>query len=178
MSMQRQRITRVSAAAALAFTLTIAAAPALTASQAAAQPSADFPTATRIQNVRQYIRRTWSRLTRSTRDLARAAPDPKVHPAAGDAWPVYVAADEDRAAIAQTIQTVLSPDDLRHIALQPLPASPNQIREHGLLYLPHPYVVPGGRFNEMYGWDSYFIARGLLRDNEVGLARDMTDNFI
>jgi alpha,alpha-trehalase len=178
MSMQRQRITRVSAAAALAFTLTIAAAPARTASQTAAQPSAGFPTATRIQNVRQYIRRTWSRLTRSTRDLARAAPDPKVHPAAGDAWPVYVAADEDRAAIAQTIQTVLSPDDLRHIALQPLPASPNQIREHGLLYLPHPYVVPGGRFNEMYGWDSYFIARGLLRDNEVGLARDMTDNFI
>ena len=27
---------------------------------------------------------------------------------------------------------------------------------------PRPYVVPGGRFNEMYGWDSYFIALGLL----------------
>ena len=175
--MQRQRITRVSAGAALAFALTFAAAPARTASQTATQPSAGFPTATRIENLRRYIRRTWSLLTRSTRDLARAAPDPKVHPA-GDAWPVYVAADEDRAAIARTLQTVLSPDDVRHIALQPLPASPNQIREHGLLYLPHPYVVPGGRFNEMYGWDSYFIARGLLRDNEVGLARDMTDNFI
>jgi len=174
---QRQRITRVSAGAALAFALTFAAAPARTASQTATQPSAGFPTATRIENLRRYIRRTWSLLTRSTRDLARAAPDPKVHPA-GDAWPVYVAADEDRAAIARTLQTVLSPDDVRHIALQPLPASPNQIREHGLLYLPHPYVVPGGRFNEMYGWDSYFIARGLLRDNEVGLARDMTDNFI
>ena len=25
-----------------------------------------------------------------------------------------------------------------------------------------PYVVPGGRFNELYGWDSYFIVLGLL----------------
>src|SRR5439155_3766915 len=50
--------------------------------------------------------------------------------------------------------------------------------DHGLLYLPHPYVVPGGRFNEMYGWDSYFIQRGLLRAGKLALARDMTDNFL
>lgn len=47
----------------------------------------------------------------------------------------------------------------------------------GLLYLPHPYVVPGGRFNEMYGWDSYFILLGLLRDGRVELARGMVENF-
>lgn len=47
----------------------------------------------------------------------------------------------------------------------------------GLLYLPEPYVVPGGRFNEMYGWDSYFIVRGLLRAGRVELARDMVNNF-
>ncbi len=47
----------------------------------------------------------------------------------------------------------------------------------GLLYLPEKYVVPGGRFNEMYGWDSYFIIRGLLRAGRVDLARDMVDNF-
>jgi alpha,alpha-trehalase len=47
----------------------------------------------------------------------------------------------------------------------------------GLLYLPAKYVVPGGRFNEMYGWDSYFIIRGLLRAGRVDLARDMVDNF-
>ena len=51
------------------------------------------------------------------------------------------------------------------------------IREHGLLYLPRPYVVPGGRFNEMYGWDSYFIQVGLLRDGELARARDMVENF-
>jgi alpha,alpha-trehalase len=58
----------------------------------------------------------------------------------------------------------------------------------GLLYLPNPYVVPGGRFNEMYGWDSYFIVLGLLTtpasDDEdpaksgyVELARGMVENF-
>lgn len=41
-----------------------------------------------------------------------------------------------------------------------------------------PFVVPGGRFNEMYGWDSYFEALGLLADGRVDLARAMVDNFV
>ena len=41
-----------------------------------------------------------------------------------------------------------------------------------------PFVVPGGRFNEMYGWDSYFEALGLLRDGRIGLAKAMVDNFV
>ena len=40
-----------------------------------------------------------------------------------------------------------------------------------------PFVVPGGRFNEMYGWDSYFESVGLLIDGKVELAKDMADNF-
>ncbi|KAJ3147679.1 alpha,alpha-trehalase nth1 [Geranomyces michiganensis] len=40
-----------------------------------------------------------------------------------------------------------------------------------------PFVVPGGRFNEMYGWDSYFEALGLLVDGRVELARGMVENF-
>ncbi len=52
-----------------------------------------------------------------------------------------------------------------------------KIQPHGLLYLRDKYVVPGGRFNEMYGWDSYFIIRGLLRAGRVELARGMVDNF-
>jgi alpha,alpha-trehalase len=48
---------------------------------------------------------------------------------------------------------------------------------HGLLYLPNKYVVPGGRFNEMYGWDSYFIIRGLVRAGRLDLARGMVENF-
>lgn len=40
-----------------------------------------------------------------------------------------------------------------------------------------PFVVPGGRFNEMYGWDSYFITMGLLIDNKPDLALGMAENF-
>jgi alpha,alpha-trehalase len=47
----------------------------------------------------------------------------------------------------------------------------------GLLYLPNKYVVPGGRFNEMYGWDSYFIILGLVADRHEELARGMVENF-
>jgi alpha,alpha-trehalase len=57
-----------------------------------------------------------------------------------------------------------------------------EIPKEGLLYLPNPYVVPGGRFNEMYGWDSYFILLGLVADrndqsDRVELARGMVENF-
>src|SRR5882724_3376564 len=52
-----------------------------------------------------------------------------------------------------------------------------KFQPHGLLYLENKYVVPGGRFNEMYGWDSYFIVRGLLRAGRVELARGMVNNF-
>ncbi len=51
------------------------------------------------------------------------------------------------------------------------------INPPGLLYLKNKYVVPGGRFNEMYGWDSYFIIRGLLREGRIALARGIVDNF-
>ena len=40
-----------------------------------------------------------------------------------------------------------------------------------------PFAVPGGRFNEMYGWDSYFENIGLLIDNKVELAKSMVENF-
>ena len=58
--------------------------------------------------------------------------------------------------------------------------------EHGLLALALeeragrleavPFVVPGGRFNEMYGWDSYFILLGLIVDERLDLARGLIDN--
>ncbi|KAK9330072.1 trehalase-domain-containing protein [Lipomyces starkeyi] len=41
-----------------------------------------------------------------------------------------------------------------------------------------PFVVPGGRFNELYGWDSYMIALGLLVDGRVDLAKGILENFI
>jgi alpha,alpha-trehalase len=53
----------------------------------------------------------------------------------------------------------------------------SEIPNEGVLFLPHPYVVPGGQFNEMYGWDSYFIILGLLRDNREPIAKGMVENL-
>ena len=72
----------------------------------------------------------------------------------------------------------MAPEAFAKIELRQLPDDPAAIREQGLLYLPFPYVVPGGRFNEMYGWDSYFIQVGLLQDGEIELAKNMVDNFL
>ncbi|MDE2181858.1 MAG: alpha,alpha-trehalase TreF [Alphaproteobacteria bacterium] len=46
-----------------------------------------------------------------------------------------------------------------------------------LLPLPHPYVVPGGRFREMYYWDSYFTMLGLIESGRNDLVRDMVGDF-
>ena len=42
----------------------------------------------------------------------------------------------------------------------------------------YPYAVPGGRFNELYGWDSYMMALGLLISNKTDVARGMVEHFI
>lgn len=46
-----------------------------------------------------------------------------------------------------------------------------------LLPLPEPYVVPGGRFREIYYWDSYFTMMGLVESGHLDSARNMLDNF-
>ena len=46
-----------------------------------------------------------------------------------------------------------------------------------LLPLPYPYVVPGGRFREVYYWDSYFTMLGLEEDGLHELASDFLKDF-
>jgi len=46
-----------------------------------------------------------------------------------------------------------------------------------LIPLPNPYVVPGGRFREVYYWDSYFTMLGLIASGRSDLVRSMLDNF-
>ena len=46
-----------------------------------------------------------------------------------------------------------------------------------LLPLPKPYLVPGGRFREVYYWDSYFTMLGLAEAGRGQLVKDMADNF-
>jgi alpha,alpha-trehalase len=131
-----------------------------------------------LSPIRGYIKRSWTTLTRSHGDLLAAARDPKLPRPAGQAWPVYLSVREDREKIKRLLAQALPPSDLRQIELRTLPQPPAAVTEHGLLYLPHPYVVPGGRFNEMYGWDSYFILLGLLADGEIARAKALTDNFL
>ncbi|SCU80461.1 LAME_0B03268g1_1 [Lachancea meyersii CBS 8951] len=42
----------------------------------------------------------------------------------------------------------------------------------------YPYAVPGGRFNELYGWDSYMMALGLLDSSKIEVSRGMVEHFI
>ncbi len=46
-----------------------------------------------------------------------------------------------------------------------------------LLPLPKPYVVPGGRFREVYYWDTYFTMLGLAESDHWDKVQDMVDNF-
>lgn len=138
----------------------------------------DLPSSRRLAAVREYIKKSWTTLSRSNQDLPAAARDPKMARPPGQPWPVYVSPREDREQVARELGRVLNPAALATIELRTLGPEPPEIKEHGLLYLPHAYVVPGGRFNEMYGWDSYFIQVGLLRDGELNRARDMVENFL
>ena len=117
-------------------------------------------------------------MRRSNRTLPIAAVDPKFQPDAQGRWPVYIPVTEDIKKVEQELKQEIPESGLKTIALRPLPADINSIKDQGLLYLPRPYVVPGGRFNEMYGWDSYFIEIGLLRDHDLDHAKDMADNFL
>lgn len=46
-----------------------------------------------------------------------------------------------------------------------------------VLPLPEPYVVPGGRFRELYYWDSYFTMLGLAESGRHDLVRSMVEDF-
>lgn len=47
-----------------------------------------------------------------------------------------------------------------------------------LIPMPNPYVVPGGRFREIYYWDSYFTMLGLQISGRIDLVVEMIENFV
>lgn len=129
----------------------------------------------RLQKILDYISSSWSALTRSTGTCEGVA-DPKL---TGPSV-LYVPADQPIPPALSKLasQCGIRAEHLPSIIHGPGEVKGNGVQPPGLLFLEHPYVVPGGRFNEMYGWDSYFIIRGLLRAGDVGLARGMVDNFL
>jgi alpha,alpha-trehalase len=146
-------------------------------SQASLHASIELSTL-QIAAIRAYIKKTWATLTRSHEHLLEAARDPKLKHDANQPWLIYISAQEDRQTIIAVLSQTLRSQELRQIEIRTLPAEVDHIQEHGLLYLPGPYVVPGGRFNELFGWDSYFIQLGLLRDGEIELAKSLVEQLL
>jgi alpha,alpha-trehalase len=58
-----------------------------------------------------------------------------------------------------------------------LTRTPEQADPGTLIALPNAYIVPGGRFREVYYWDSYFTMLGLQASGRVDMIEHMTDNF-
>ena len=137
--------------------------------------SASAQTADTAQaGIRSYIANGWTTLSRSMSEC-KSLVDPKVQTA-----PVlYLPADVEAPSAVNALR------DSCHVDVRHLPRiirTPGDVKTaelpvEGLLYLPNRYVVPGGRFNEMYGWDSYFILLGLVHDGHTDLARGMVENF-
>ena len=124
--------------------------------------------------IETYIHGSWQTLSRSMSDC-KSVVDLKVTTApilylpANFPTPPAVAAMQQQCHVE--IRTL--PRPIRQLG----DVRPSDIPAEGLLYLPNRYVVPGGRFNEMYGWDSYFILLGLVHDHQADLARGMVENF-
>jgi alpha,alpha-trehalase len=141
-----------------------------------AQPApSSAPANPALEPILKYISNGWDTLTRSMTSCDSVA-DPKLR-----TKPVlYLPANHPVPSSVEKMETNCG------VTVKTLPQKipgPGQIDVSkidppGLLYLENPYVVPGGRFNEMYGWDSYFILVGLLRANRVDLARGMVNNFL
>ena len=145
-----------------------------TADLRAQQAAAPNPDATL-----QYIHAAWDTLTRSVTDCNSIA-DIKVDSAAAANPVLYLPADLSAPSKVTALEQTC------HVRVIPLPrrieklgdVRPEEMHTPGLLYLPNPYIVPGGRFNEMYGWDSYFILLGLEADHREALAKGIVDNFL
>jgi len=154
--------------------LTLLTAIAVSTTAIAQQPDAKAGTEPGLGPILHYISSGWDTLTRSMNSCDSMV-DSKIKAA-----PVlYLPADFPTPAAVQKLKADcgIQIEHLPAVIHGPGSIDTREFHPHGLLYLENKYVVPGGRFNEMYGWDSYFIIRGLVRDGRVDLARGMVDNF-
>jgi alpha,alpha-trehalase len=105
----------------------------------------------------------------------------KAHPATAEALKGFVDAyfSPPEAAVSNPSSPQQVPL-LKHIdrLWDPLTRTTDTVpRYSSLLPLPHPYVVPGGRFREIYYWDSYFTMLGLEQSERHDLVEDMVRDF-
>jgi len=136
--------------------------------------AADAAQAEGLKPILEYISSAWDTLTRSMSECESVV-DPKIKAAPVLYLPAGFAEPDalKKLSLKCDVRVEHLPIVIHHLG----EIDTAKIQPPGLLYLENKYVVPGGRFNEMYGWDSYFIIRGLLRAGRVELARGMVDNF-
>lgn len=148
--------------------------------------------------VEAYVNETWPTLQRGLTDLfLGGCADPKVPHSKNKPYYLYISQKEDmdrvraelEAARGQALERIRAGQaetpaggGLPDIEVRRLPAG-NDVGtlandEHGLLYVPHPYIVPGIRYNEMYNWDSMFVVRGLLESNQFDAAKFLVDDLL
>lgn len=128
--------------------------------------------------VKKFIKKSWVDLSRTYETIVHAVLDEKIKIKPNATFPIYISKKEDLKQIKSLYQNKVKAEDYAQISIRRLPKDYYRMNRHGLLHLPYPYVVPGGHFNEMYGWDSHFIILGLLNDGYFQLAIWMVENLI
>ncbi len=147
----------------------------------------EFPAARVSRLIKNYF---WDGLTRTMDEqgIEKLISDTKNETLTAQKLPVYVPFNDE---LALTYYKKLESNLNIETVKLPLNISPQYVKsinkKPGILSLKLeiidskvngvPFVVPGGRFNEMYGWDSYFESVGLLLDGKTQLAKAMADNF-
>ncbi|CAI4212966.1 unnamed protein product [Parascedosporium putredinis] len=147
---------------------------------------------------RRIVEAFWDKLTRridaSTVEIAAVDPKdwtddprPRIYVPHGEPkqYEFYKKVAEDRPEIrldVQMLPELINPELLRDLSRKPglLAIAMDEVTDPktGEVTLQGvPFVVPGGRFNEFYGWDSYFESLGLLENDRVDLAKGMVTNF-
>jgi alpha,alpha-trehalase len=158
-----------------AFSVLLVISSAISLGQATAPASQQLsPQAERGQPIDAYISSAWDSLSRSMDDC-KSVVDPKLATTSILYLPANVPEPPEIVVLEKSCNVKVDrlPRRIQHIG----DIKPGDIAHAGLLYLPNKYVVPGGRFNEMYGWDSYFIILGLIESGRVDLAKGMVENF-
>lgn len=148
--------------------------------------------------VAEYVETMWPKLQRTMVTLyLGGCTDPKVPKPRDNCYRLYISGKEDM----ERVETEM--EEARKIALQLIESGEaklpdgkkfptiNVVRlppqsewnnipfdEHGLLYVPHPYIVPGVRYNELYNWDAAFIACALADDGKLDDARWLIDDLL
>jgi alpha,alpha-trehalase len=125
-------------------------------------------------NIDTYISQGWDTLSRSMSEC-KTLIDPKV-----TTPPVLYlphGAPTPPELLRLNSQCKIDIEHLPHRIVKLGDVKQSEITAPGLLYLPNRYVVPGGRFNEMFGWDSFFIILGLLHAGHIDVAQGMVENF-